>query len=542
MRALLITTLVAVVASAGAVLFLSLSPAPERPDDSLTLVIETGATEATRTATAPSGGDEATGSLNGAEPASGASEQEQSLDEVIAARLREAEGKTKSDRAASAQGPDATTSDADTAANRVKPDPQNEPAVSAAQRQAATESPPSASVFEGSDNTGSQSDTISMTQLLASELSGGDSGSPGSGNAEQETAADSASEPASEQPSPATANAPGDATPEPANQPDARNLPALANTDDPASMDEAAPADTTIASLDPGVSQQADATEQSSAAPAADARGENQETTTPETAVRQGRPVSHDDAPALPRQRGDFAVNGKITLIIRGLGVKPDLTKRAIDQLPRPVAMAFVPYGEDLKSWTQRASKERHDILLQIPLEPKSYPDTNPGPHTLLTSLSIDENLERLDWLLDRFNGITGVTNYLGGKFASSPGSFAPMLMELKARNLLYVDDRKAANATTRQLAKQVSLAYSVADVVIDETRKPDAIRKALNDLEARAKANGSAIAIGHAHGATLDALDGWLTSLNGKGLVLVPVSQVVSEPPAQRVSQTTGN
>jgi len=58
--------------------------------------------------------------------------------------------------------------------------------------------------------------------------------------------------------------------------------------------------------------------------------------------------------------------------------------------------------------------------------------------------------------------------------------------------------------------------------------------------LEAKAKANGSAIAIGHAHAATLDALRKWLGSLNDKGLALVPITELTTPPPA-RVSQSTG-
>jgi len=112
--------------------------------------------------------------------------------------------------------------------------------------------------------------------------------------------------------------------------------------------------------------------------------------------------------------------------------------------------------------------------------------------------------------------------------------------MELKARDLLYVDDSKAANPTTRQLARQVSLAYSVADVVIDSKRESDAIAQKLSELEAQARENGSAIAVGHAHAATLTAIESWLNSLNDKGLALVPITELTSEP-APRVSQSTG-
>ncbi|HEV3176300.1 MAG TPA: divergent polysaccharide deacetylase family protein, partial [Stellaceae bacterium] len=51
-----------------------------------------------------------------------------------------------------------------------------------------------------------------------------------------------------------------------------------------------------------------------------------------------------------------------------------------------------------------------------------------------------------------------------------------------------------------------------------------------LAELERVARRNGSAIAIGHPHDQTLDALRTWLRDLASKGFVLVPVSAIVKE------------
>ena len=44
-----------------------------------------------------------------------------------------------------------------------------------------------------------------------------------------------------------------------------------------------------------------------------------------------------------------------------------------------------------------------HEVLLQLPMEPFDYPDNDPGPQTLLTMLSADQNADRLAW--HRFAG-----------------------------------------------------------------------------------------------------------------------------------------
>ncbi len=56
------------------------------------------------------------------------------------------------------------------------------------------------------------------------------------------------------------------------------------------------------------------------------------------------------------------------------------------------------------------------------------------------------------------------------------------------------------------------------------------AIEARLAELERVARRNGSAIAIGHPHAATLDALKTWLRDARSKGLVLVPVSAIVKD------------
>jgi len=578
MRTLLFTVLGVIVAATAGVSYLALSPAPERPSDSLKLVIETGSIPSTRTATDAAKGDVPTGALGASETASGEAGNEPSLDEVIAARLRQAadsepaqdtslpEDATRQDKRKSAAAPSATSTipqivdnsaPADSAANNESaPDGSTVRAASTAD--ATTSSGSGGEVSNTRNTPEAPPGTVSITQMLAAELNkdDGDSAEPADSSTGQ-----AAGEPAGLENG--TAPASGGERTAPSSLDTMKTAarlqqgtPATPPEDEPAT---AAPAqtvapsassgqsdETTVAALDPQLDAQPDT---QAADTAGAAVSEEQPPSAPRNATRQQpdeqptaqpEPLASADAPALPRQRGAFQVRGRIALIIRGLGVKADLTEQAIAGMPQQVAMAFVPYGDDLKSGTQRARQDRHDILLQIPLEPKGYPDKNPGPHTLLTSLSIDENLEHLDWLLDRFDGITGVTNYLGGKFAESPGAFAPLMMELKARDLLYVDDSKAANTTTRQIARQVSLAYSVADIVIDAKRQPDAIQQKLSELETQARQNGSAIAIGHAHAATLEALQGWMRSLNDKGLALVPITELTT-PPAPRVSQSTG-
>jgi polysaccharide deacetylase 2 family uncharacterized protein YibQ len=65
----------------------------------------------------------------------------------------------------------------------------------------------------------------------------------------------------------------------------------------------------------------------------------------------------------------------------------------------------------------ERARAQRHEVLLQIPMEPFDYPDNDPGPQTLLTTLAPEQNLDRLFWHLSRFQGYAGIANFMGARF-----------------------------------------------------------------------------------------------------------------------------
>jgi len=60
------------------------------------------------------------------------------------------------------------------------------------------------------------------------------------------------------------------------------------------------------------------------------------------------------------------------------------------------VTLAFAPYGKDLPSAVSSARAGDHEVLLEVPLEPFDYPDSDPGPDTLLTGEAPRENLNRL--------------------------------------------------------------------------------------------------------------------------------------------------
>ncbi len=216
----------------------------------------------------------------------------------------------------------------------------------------------------------------------------------------------------------------------------------------------------------------------------------------------------------------------RIGVVIDDLGLDRKRTERAM-RLPAPVTLAFLPYGRRLGDETARARKSGHEILVHVPMEPEGK-GADPGPNALLTGSGTAELRVRLDWALSRFDGYVGINNHMGSKFTSDPKAMDLIAAELKARGLLFLDSRTAKSAVAFDRARAAGVPAAVRQVFLDRDPARKAIDAELKRLEDLARRHGSAIAIGHPHDKTLDALDAWLPTLAAKGLQLAPVSALV--------------
>jgi polysaccharide deacetylase 2 family uncharacterized protein YibQ len=217
----------------------------------------------------------------------------------------------------------------------------------------------------------------------------------------------------------------------------------------------------------------------------------------------------------------------RIAIVIGGLGISASGTADAFSKLPAPVTFALAPYGADLEKLAERARGEDHEVLLQVPMEPFDYPDNDPGPQTLLTSLTSEQNVDRLHWLMSRFHGYVGVASYMGARFTASEQALAPVLRDTAKRGLIYVDDGASPRSVAGQIAGSHNLPFAKTDLVLDAVPTPVEIDRALARLEMMARDNGAAIGLATAQPATIARIAEWAKKVEGRGFVLVPITMV---------------
>jgi polysaccharide deacetylase 2 family uncharacterized protein YibQ len=220
----------------------------------------------------------------------------------------------------------------------------------------------------------------------------------------------------------------------------------------------------------------------------------------------------------------------KIAIVVSGLGMSALATKAALDALPSGVTLGFAPYASDVGQWVASARAKGHEVLLEIPMEPFDFPDSDPGPHTLRAGQEEDANIQRLTWALSRFTGYAGVTNLLGQRFLSDTEALSPVLTSLNRRGLYFFDNGAASQSVLPTVASQLGMPAAESGAALDTIQTPLEIDHRLFELETQARANGSAVGSAFLYPVSITRIVEWARGLESRGFVLVPVSAIVTQ------------
>ena len=231
----------------------------------------------------------------------------------------------------------------------------------------------------------------------------------------------------------------------------------------------------------------------------------------------------------------------RIAVVLTGLGLSSAATETAIKELPPGVTLSFTPFARQLNQWVALARVNGHEVMLDLPMEPTSYPEDDPGPRALLTALSTRQNLERLDWTLNRVTGYVGVATVMGSRFTASEAHMEPVLQYLKQRGLLFLDNRASEDSIAADLAAKIGTPQAVNDRSLDRAQASRAaIDGRLVQLENIALTKGYAVAMGRPYPVTIERLREWSKNLEARGFALAPITALADRQPRQETAATS--
>ena len=215
-----------------------------------------------------------------------------------------------------------------------------------------------------------------------------------------------------------------------------------------------------------------------------------------------------------------------VAIIIDDLGYDKSIAKK-LSNLNATLTFSILPHSPFQKSIAHLSREKGLDIMLHLPMEPLEYPDVNPGPGTLLTSMTPDQLIRQLEKDLDAVPFIRGVNNHMGSKMTAESSQMYQIFSILKKRSLYFVDSRTTAQTLCKPSARLFQIPFAERDVFLDHRVEVESIRKQLEELVRIAQRNGYAVGIGHPHLLTYQVLQKMLPGLKTK-IRLVPASEIV--------------
>jgi len=257
------------------------------------------------------------------------------------------------------------------------------------------------------------------------------------------------------------------------------------------------------------------------------------------TNIRSERPSGQamrawaPDVPVESRPMVAFAVASlapagqpAVAVVIDDMGVDRIRSLRMIE-LRGPLTMSLMTYADGLQDLAGQARRAGHEVMAHLPMGPVD-PAENPGRGALLVSMSPQTIRATLAADLDPWSGYVGINNHMGSKFTADRALMDVVMSELKSRGLLWLDSKTIPGSVGTAAAQAAGVPFIERDVFIDNEQTVPAVLAQLAEAEKIARSRGTAIAIGHPHDATLQALRQWLTGVGTRGVALAPITEVL--------------
>ena len=206
-----------------------------------------------------------------------------------------------------------------------------------------------------------------------------------------------------------------------------------------------------------------------------------------------------------PKTHNTLFVKSKkplLAIIIDDVAFANEVKK--IKALPFKVTPSFFPPTKRHPN-TPKLAGEFDFYMVHLPLEALHYP--HPEPNTLLVTDGqnhIDICIKNIKkWFpRDKF-----LNNHTGSKFTSNFQAMTRLYRALDKNGLVFIDSRTSADTVVSKVADSFDKNLLSRDIFIDNIANIAYIQNQLKKAVKKAKTNGFAIAIGHPHPKTLQAL-----------------------------------
>jgi polysaccharide deacetylase 2 family uncharacterized protein YibQ len=245
--------------------------------------------------------------------------------------------------------------------------------------------------------------------------------------------------------------------------------------------------------------------------------------------VRSGGAVTHE----IEIERLEESASGaqlpsrsaaRLAIVLDDLGADR-AAANSIFALGYPLTISVLPNHEYSAEIAEEAHRRGLEVMLHLPMQAAAG---RPEPEELHAGMNPSEVAAMLREFLDCVPDAVGVNNHQGSQATADSRLMGELMPILQERRLFFVDSRTTAATVAFVSAKQAGVPAAFRNVpFLDDAPQVAAVRKQLQGAFRGAQEKGEALAIGHPHPATIEALRDLLPQAQAQGIRLVFASEV---------------
>jgi len=225
-----------------------------------------------------------------------------------------------------------------------------------------------------------------------------------------------------------------------------------------------------------------------------------------------------------PKTEGN--VHGKMAIIIDDFGYNKE-SINAFAAISRPLTFAVIPYRPFSNEAAAKGLSSGHQVILHLPMEPLSK-GAQSEELTVSENMSDGEIQDMVNKAIQSVPGLIGVNNHQGSRATADRRVMKDVLGVLKANNLFFVDSRTNSQSIAAETARQMGMAAGENELFLDNTDEVGAVKAKLRTAQEMALKHGTVTVIGHARMNTAIAVSEMVPDMEGKGIQLVFVSELL--------------
>ena len=218
--------------------------------------------------------------------------------------------------------------------------------------------------------------------------------------------------------------------------------------------------------------------------------------------------------------------DARLAIIIDDLG-SDRAAADAVFALGYPLTVSVLPNHQHSVDIAKEAHRRGFQVMLHLPMQ--SVANETPEAQELRPGMSAPEVAALVDQFLQNAPDAAGVNNHQGSQATADAALMDALMPVLRDHNLFYVDSRTTAATVAYDTAQDFGVRSAFRNVpFLDDVAEVAAVRKQLELALRGAREKGEAVAIGHPHPATLQALREVLPQAQAQGVRLVLASELV--------------